>query len=91
MNSKKSIVSALALSALVVSGCTGTQERGIKNIKSNWTGGLNRTVTLYDYNGKPIRSWEGKIDMSESVHESDFIVNNKRVIIHGGIVVAEEK
>lgn len=85
------IASAITALAITMTGCTGSQERGIKNIKSNWTGGLNRTITLYDYNGKAVRTWEGKIDMSESVNETDFIVNGKRVIIHGGIVVAEEK
>ena len=88
---KALIATAITVLAITVTGCTGSQERGIKNIKSNWTGGLNRTITLYDYNGKAVRTWEGKIDMSESVNETDFIVNGKRVIIHGGIVVAEEK
>ena len=89
---KKALIAAvITVLAINVTGCTGSQERGIKNIKSNWTGGLNRTITLYDYNGKAVRTWEGKIDMSESVNETDFIVNGKRVIIHGGIVVAEEK
>lgn len=88
---KALIATAITILAITVTGCTGSQERGIKNIKSNWTGGLNRTITLYDYNGKAVRTWEGKIDMSESVNETDFIVNGKRVIIHGGIVVAEEK
>ena len=89
---KKALIAAvITVLAITVTGCTGSQERGIKNIKSNWTGGLNRTITLYDYNGKAVRTWEGKIDMSESVNETDFIVNGKRVIIHGGIVVAEEK
>ena len=88
---KALIATAITVLAITVTGCTGSQERGIKNIKSNWTGGLNRTITLYNYNGKAVRTWEGKIDMSESVNETDFIVNGKRVIIHGGIVVAEEK
>ena len=88
---KTLIATVITVLAITVTGCTGSQERGIKNIKSNWTGGLNRTITLYDYNGKAVRTWEGKIDMSESVNETDFIVNGKRVIIHGGIVVAEEK
>ena len=88
---KKYLVCALAVSALLFSGCTGTQERGLKNIKSNWTGGLNRTITVYDYNGKPIKTWEGKIDISDAKDETDFIVDGKRIIIHGGITIIEEK
>lgn len=52
---------------------------------------MNRTVTLYDYNGKPIRTWDGKIDVSESETETDFLVDGRKVVIHGGIVVIEEK
>ena len=88
---KKYMMGALLVSVLLISGCTGTQERGLKNIKSNWTGGLNRTITVYDYNGKPIKTWEGKIDISDAKDETDFIVDGKRIIIHGGITVIEEK
>ena len=51
---------------LLTVGCTGSQQRGIKSVKPNLTGGLHRTITLYDYNGKEIRKWEGKIDLSEA-------------------------
>lgn len=88
---KKYMLGALMVSVLLMSGCTGTQERGLKNIKSNWTGGLNRTITVYDYNGKPIKTWEGKIDISDAKDETDFIVDGKRIIIHGGITIIEEK
>ena len=76
---------------LLTVGCTGSQQRGIKSVKPNLTGGLHRTITLYDYNGKEIRKWEGKIDLSEAENETDFIVDGKRVLIHGGIAVIEEK
>ena len=85
------IVIAIIITLLFTVGCTGNQQRGIKSVKSNLTGGLNRTITLYDYNGKEIRKWKGKIDLSEAENETDFIVNNKRVLIHGGITVIEEK
>ena len=80
-----------AVLAVSLSGCTGSQQRGIKSFKANVAGGLDRTVTLYDYNGKPIRKWEGKIDISESQVETDFLVDGKKVVIHGGITVIEEK
>ena len=70
---------------------TASFKRGVRSFFSNITGGLNRVVTLYDYEGKAIRSWEGKIDLSESDQEIFFDLDGKRVIIHGGIVVAEEK
>ena len=88
---RKLIVVSLLIASVLFAGCTGEQKRGIKSIKSNWTGGLKRVVTLYDYNGKIVQRWQGNIDMSNSEKETDFILNgNKRVVIHGGITVIEE-
>ena len=38
------------MSAIAMSGCTEGQKRGLKNIKSDWTGGIERTAVLMDYN-----------------------------------------
>lgn len=80
----------LGLSLLKSFEYVGSVKRFTKGIESNWAGGLNRSVTLYDYNGKIIKMWAGKIDMSEATDETDFIINGRRVIIHGGIAVVEE-
>ena len=88
---KKMMLVAVVLLSVVLAGCTGSQQRGLKSFKSNVVGGLDRTVTLYDYNGKVVRSWSGKIDISDSQLETDFLVDGKRVIVHGGITVIEEK
>ena len=88
---KKIILLSLTILCLVLSGCTGDQKRGIKSFKSNIGGGLDRTIILYDYNGKEIRRWTGNIDLSNSELETDFILEGKRVIIQGGIRVIEEK
>ena len=66
-------------------------KRNVKSVTSDLGGGLERTVTLYDYTGKKIERWTGKFDVSESENEVYFDVDGKRVIIHGGIVVNEEK
>ena len=66
-------------------------KRNLKSLKSNYTGGLDRTVTVYDYNGNPIKSWTGKFDLSEDDNEIFFDDDDgKRVIIHGGLVICEE-
>lgn len=65
-------------------------QRGLKSIKSNYSDGLDRTVTVYDYNGDKIKSWNGRFDVSSSENEVYFDIDNKRVIIHGGIVINEE-
>lgn len=82
---------AIVFVALTLAGCTASVRRDIKSGVSDFTGGLDRTVTVYDYNGEEIKSWTGKFDVSSSENEVYFDdENGKRVIIHGGIVVNEE-
>lgn len=103
MNDKKISLSTMiwaflgfVVVALVVFGvvkCTGSASwaRTVKSISSDYDGGLERTVTLYDYNGEEIDSWSGKFDISENDNEIYFDdEDGKRVIIQGGIVVCEE-
>ena len=87
---KKIIVGVVSIvMALSMVGCASTS-REIKSTVSDWTGGLDRTVTVYDYNGEAIKSWTGHFDVSESENEVYFDLNGKRVIIHGGIIINEE-
>lgn len=88
----KNKVLALILAVCVavsMSSCSSI-DRGMKSLSSDFGGGLNRTVTVYDYNGNVIKSYSGKFDVSESENEVYFDINGKRVIIHGGIVINEE-
>lgn len=89
---KKSSLAPIILTAVAIAltACTATQQRDLKTMSSNWGGGLDRTVTLYDYNGNEIKSWSGKFDVSDNDQETYFDINGKRVIIKGGIVVNEE-
>ena len=89
---KKIIATTLAATVLMLSlgGCTEAGKRSWKSMESNWTGGLNRTVTVYDYNGNPIKSWTGHFDVSENTNEVWFDLDGKRVIITGGIIINEE-
>ena len=52
--------------------------------------GLHRTVTVYSNTGEKIGEWNGKFDVSSSENETYFDIDDKRVIIHGGIVIDEE-
>lgn len=88
--SKIAIVSLAACSIFGLSGCTGLESMG-KDWESG-TKGLNRTVTLYDYEGDKINSWHDdtmRIE-SESSQGVSFIANGKRIQIEGGITVVEE-
>lgn len=91
----KKIFLALALVAiagLTMISCSESQQRELKTIKSDWTGGLNRTVTVYDYNGQKIKSWSGQFDVKETDRNSVYFdtAEGKRVIISGGIIINEE-
>ena len=87
---KKLVLVTLALLALT--SCTESTQREIKSIQSNWTGGLNRKVEVYDYNGGLIKSWEGKFDVKASERNYVYFddADGKRVIISGGIIINEE-
>lgn len=93
---KKAMIIAVTI-CVVLSGRifvfnTASIQREIKSWRSEIDGGLERTVTVYDYNGKEIRHWTGKFDVSESESETYFDdEDGKRVVIHGGIVINEEQ
>lgn len=87
---KKAVLAALTAVLLAASAGCARLERNVKSIGSDWSGGLNRTVTVYSNTGEKIQSWSGKFDVSESENEVYFDVDGKRVIIHGGIVVDTE-
>ncbi len=89
---KKKILAGITIFGIIagVAGCQ-SWERDMKSLSSDLSGGLNRTVTVYDYNGQVIRQYAGKFDVSESENEVYFDIDGKRVIIHGGIVINEEK
>ena len=85
------ILAMIGVVTISLSGCSAKWDREMKSTMSNWSGGLNRTVTVYDYNGQEIKSWTGKFDVTEDDNEVYFDdENGKRVIIQGGIVINEE-
>lgn len=87
---KKTVLVALVCTmAAMFSGCAGCDRMG-KTIGSDLDGGLHRTVTVYSNTGEKIKEWHGKFDVSESTNEVYFDLDDKRVIIHGGIVINEE-
>lgn len=89
MKNKVLALTLAACTAVSMSGCSSI-DRAVKSLSSDFGGGFNRTVTVYDYNGNAIKSYSGKFDVSESENEVYFDINDKRVIIHGGIVINEE-
>ena len=99
--SKKIITSAaiaaillllVAIPMLLLSPCTAETDREVKTFKSNVSGGLERTVTVYDNNGKPIKEYTGKIDVKTNQYGNKvlFDLNDKRIIIYNATVIVEE-
>lgn len=86
------ILAIIAIAAVQFTSCQSCQ-REIKSIGSDWGGGLNRTLTVFDYNGDTIVTYEGKFDIRDDSSDNKifFDIDGKRVWIQGGIVVSEEK
>lgn len=90
------VAGAVVLAAIVAIGALWTQTasfaRLMRTQRSNYDGGLMRTVTVYDNAGGEIRSWSGRIDIAsgEADGETMFDTEDGRVIIEGGIVIIEE-
>lgn len=56
---------AISLMLLIPSGCASTA-RGIVDLKSDFGGGLNRTINVYTANGDLIATYTGKIDIASN-------------------------
>ena len=68
-------------------------ERSFKTAVSHTTGGLNRTVTVYDDNGNELRTYKGKIDLEENDYGNkvSFDLDGKRHIVYNGVVIVDEE
>lgn len=85
------IIVALVIGLLVLMFNGAEFQRTLKSFKSNYTGGLYRTVSVYDYNGNLLREYgPAMIDISESENETFFDYNGQRIVIHNAIVIVEE-
>ena len=102
--SRKILVLVLeaVLIGVMVFGCglynthTESGKRALKSWDSEKSGGLNRTVTVYDMQGDEIAKYQGKFDVEESQNEGvvkiKFDVDGKRHIIYAqtGTVLIDE-
>ena len=85
-------VICLCIMALGFTSCESCS-RGMKTMKSDLGGGLERTAVLMDYLGDTIKVWSGKFDIRDNGSDNQifFDLNGKRVWIQGGIFLSEEK
>ncbi len=80
----------LALLLLGLGGCTERQRKNLKHLKSDLIG-LKRKVTLYDCNGRPIRTWEGRFKIEVQGAFISFIDDRGKDIKLSGTIVVEEE
>jgi len=91
MSTHRHIYLSLVLLAVVaISGCTESQRKGIKHIKSDVVG-LKRQVTLYDCNGNAIRSWQGRFKIEIQGAYLSFIDDDGNEVKVSGTVVVQEQ
>jgi hypothetical protein len=83
------IVSVLLCVVVLIASCNSTRQN-LKTIKSN-TVGISRVVTLFDANGKPIRSWEIDSTYKTSGTGIDFLDKNDKFTAINGTFIIEEK
>lgn len=72
--------------------CGESWERKKKDWDLEYNGGLERTISVYSYEGNLLKTYKGKCDIEEN--ESNkilFDIDGKRVIIYNAVVIAEEK
>ena len=50
-------------------------------------------MTVYDYGGNKLKTYEGKIDVEENSNGNKvfFELDGKRVVIYNAVVISEEK
>jgi hypothetical protein len=72
---------------------TAEGARTVKSWTSNTGGGLERTVDVYDKDGKLIEEYQGKIDVQDTQYGNKvlFDLNGKRTIIYNATVIVQEK
>lgn len=94
------IILTVAGSALIVwyRSSSATGQRALKDQQSDLSGGITRTVTVYDINGKEIKQYSGKFDIETGNKDgaSYFLFddeNGKRHIVYysTGTVIIDEK
>lgn len=82
---KKKIKMCILVTAIIIgcfSGCASTERLG-KDIHSDVSGGLDRTVNVYSYTGEKIATYTGKIDIDSSYESKvKFDLDGKRYIYY---------
>ncbi len=90
---KKLVLSLGVVGAIALTGCTESMQRDFKSMASEYTGGLERTATVYSGSGEMIAQYNGRFDVQSSEYGNKVLFDSdgKRVIIFNAVVIVEEK
>jgi hypothetical protein len=83
----KKIITILAAAALL-SGCADFRNFK-KHVKSDFTG-LNRRITFFSADGRPVRVWETKAKVEDNGGTCFFINSNGKAVTVSGSFLIEE-
>jgi len=84
------IIVCILLVATLFTGCASAERWG-KSIRSDFGGGLNRTVVVYSMTGEELARYSGKIDIEENESKVLFDLNGKRYIYYNCLVEVIEE
>ena len=91
-------IAVLIIISLFMMGATGgcqdteSMKRAAKTQESENNGGLKRVLTIYSYDGKKIKTYEGKFDIEYTEGGKIlFDLDGKRHIIYNAVAVCDEK
>lgn len=96
------LIIEIVLLIALIGGCaayrthTESGKRGLKSWQSETSGGIDRTVTVYDINGEEVAKYTGRFDVEEISQEGvvkiKFDCEGKRHIIYAqtGTVLIDE-
>lgn len=96
MKKQNFIVAIVAFILVILFGIglsTASMRRSFKSFSSEFNGGLERIVYVYDNAGNLITTYEGLIDVQENQYGNKvlFDLNGKRVVLYNVSVIVEEQ
>lgn len=84
---KKKFMAFILASLMILSlASCSSLERGVKDISSDFSGGLNRTINVYSMTGELIATHTGKVDIEDRDNSILFELDGKRYVYYNAII-----
>lgn len=77
------VILMIAVGVVACCSKSASIQRGIKDLKSDFSGGLDRTVTVYTADGEVLKTYNGKIDLEATEGGIvKFDLNGQRIMYY---------